>query len=629
MKLLWSLILLSAFIFTPNFSIGQQQFGGVPEFLLKDKSQLKSSPITLDLKEEIRSFRQKSKSSDEEAFEALPILNNKASTQKKDLNKLIAGKKNTIQSIKITLAPGEESYMRFGSFAMPQGSRLFLISMENNKVLGAYTEKNNLETGNFMAGPLKGDILIEYHAPGGEAVDQLPFQLEEVYVRPVFRGVNELGFGAAYACQINVNCNAGANYASSKNGVMRIRMVATQGIALCTGTLLNNTAQDEKRYVLTAFHCLRPPGEPLEPLYDMWSFDFAYESNSCANPAEEPGIVSVQGARKLAEWADTDMMLLEITKVIPESANAYFNGWDRRLDHAPNKSVIIHHPGGDIKKITSDFDKIGIHNSVTNWNNGTSTPVGSHYINDFDDAVYQPGSSGSPLFDDSGKVIGQLHGGPLSDKFCSIGIGYSGRLSLSWDSGPDNTKRLKDWLDPGNTGATNVVGKKASASEQKVRFIGKVTTSDGIAIPNAEVFLSGDEAASFFTGNDGRFVFEDLSTKGRYDIKLTKNTNAANGLSALDLVMMINHILDKKPLPSIFSKLSADVNQDGNISSSDLVQIRSIIIGKTTAFPNSSSWKFEPGLIEMMPGNVGAGSVEVQIVGYKMGDVNNSANPRL
>ena len=182
-------------------------------------------------------------------------------------------------------------------------------------------------------------------------------------------------------------------------------------------------------------HCLVPPDAAITPLFDLFWFDFNYESFSCANPEEEPFPFQVQGAELLAEWEDTDMMLLRIKEDIPIEANVFYAGWDRRLDYEPDTTFLIHHPVGDIKKVSLDLDKAVIHDRRIGWNNGSNSPEFSHYLNDFDDTTYEPGSSGAAIFDNNGSVLGQLHGGPLSDEFCSIGIGYSGRLSVSWDTG--------------------------------------------------------------------------------------------------------------------------------------------------------------------------------------------------
>ncbi|MFQ5495882.1 MAG: fibronectin type III domain-containing protein, partial [Phycisphaerae bacterium] len=63
-------------------------------------------------------------------------------------------------------------------------------------------------------------------------------------------------------------------------------------------------------------------------------------------------------------------------------------------------------------------------------------------------------SSGSPLFDQNHRIVGQLHGG-----FAACGNNDSdwyGRFSVSWNGGGTPSSRLRDWLDAAGTGAMTV-----------------------------------------------------------------------------------------------------------------------------------------------------------------------------
>ena len=70
----------------------------------------------------------------------------------------------------------------------------------------------------------------------------------------------------------------------------------------------------------------------------------------------------------------------------------------------------------------------------------------------WDDGITEVGSSGSPLFDQNGRIIGQLWGG---DSRCNglsqVGSSYYGALSESWSRSSSSDSRLQDWLDPEDT----------------------------------------------------------------------------------------------------------------------------------------------------------------------------------
>ncbi|HWN42615.1 MAG TPA: hypothetical protein VNW71_10355 [Thermoanaerobaculia bacterium] len=68
--------------------------------------------------------------------------------------------------------------------------------------------------------------------------------------------------------------------------------------------------------------------------------------------------------------------------------------------------------------------------------------------------VTEGGSSGSPLYNQAGRFIGQLHGGPSSCGATGNNLSdYYGRFSVSWTGGGTNSTRLSNWLDAGSTGA--------------------------------------------------------------------------------------------------------------------------------------------------------------------------------
>ena len=90
---------------------------------------------------------------------------------------------------------------------------------------------------------------------------------------------------------------------------------------------------------------------------------------------------------------------------------------------------------------------------------GPSVPGdGTHVrITDWDLGTTEPGSSGSPLFDQNHRIIGQLHGG-----YAACGNDDSdwyGRFFTSWTGGGSPTNRLSDWLDPISTGQPALDGR--------------------------------------------------------------------------------------------------------------------------------------------------------------------------
>lgn len=330
----------------------------------------------------------------------------------------------------------------YSRYRLPAGAKLFLYNESRDMVIGAFTERNNKETGLFATSPIKGDVtIVEYYEPA-EAVGVGELTISRIvhgYKDVFFNAAKDAkGFGDAGSCNNNVNCPEGADWQDDKRAVAMI--LTSGGFRLCSGSLVNNVRQDATPYFLTANHCLG--GE------SSWIFMFNYESPTCTN-IDGPTNFTVQGSTLRATYATSDFALLQLTEQPPESYNVYFAGWSN-IDTPSQSSTGIHHPSGDIKKISFDYDPV----TSTNYLQSSGT---THWrIGSWDDGTTEPGSSGSPLFDQNHRVVGQLHGGYAS--CTSLTSDWYGKFAMSWNGGGSASTRLKDWLDPDNTGATVLDG---------------------------------------------------------------------------------------------------------------------------------------------------------------------------
>jgi hypothetical protein len=165
----------------------------------------------------------------------------------------------------------------------------------------------------------------------------------------------------------------------------------------------------------------------------------------------------LSGAVLRSRRTPTDFCLVEITGglvggTVPASYNPYFSGWDNS-GVIPTSSVSIHHPSGDIKKIA--FDDAA---AVISQGMGSSEANSTWTVEWDRNTTTEGGSSGSPLFDQNKRIIGQLWGGGASCSNLSA-PDYYGRVSQSWVPASSNsTNQLKFWLDPNNAGAQFIDG---------------------------------------------------------------------------------------------------------------------------------------------------------------------------
>lgn len=365
----------------------------------------------------------------------------------------------------------------YDKFYLPYGTKLFLYNEDKTQILGAYTYENNDESGMFANEMVYGDIVtLEYYEPGRVAGKPIIHINEVAYF---YRGVpdrkNPSWTEPSEPCEVNINCSpVGDNWQDEKRGVCRILLKIGSQYGYCTGSLVNNTNQDCTPYLLSAYHCYE--GASANDL-NQWIFYFNYEASGCTTPSTEPSSNTMTGCTLKATWSisgGSDFLLVQLKQTVPNSYNVYMNGWNRN-NSVQGPGVCIHHPAGSIKKIST-------YNTATTATYSGSLSNGHWKVTWVQNAngwgVTEGGSSGSPLFDANGLIVGTLTGG---SSYCTAQSSpdYYGKMYYHWDhTGSTSSNRLKDWLDPANTGVTTLNGKYCNGSSQTLNanFTASATT---------------------------------------------------------------------------------------------------------------------------------------------------------
>lgn len=170
---------------------------------------------------------------------------------------------------------------------------------------------------------------------------------------------------------------------------------------------------------------------------------------------------------------------------------------------------------------------------------------------------------------------------------------------------------------------------------------GKVVTETQEAVKNTEVKLdnlTNSTEASYITKDDGYYQFSGLNV---FDFKAVSADNAENpinGVSTLDLVKIQRHILGIESLDSPYKLIAADINNSKSITSSDLTNLRKLILGVTDKFDNNNSWRFVPESYvfadpqfpfdfedKVLVDSIYEDKNNVNFIAVKIGDINNSA----
>ena len=405
----------------------------------------------------------------------------------------------------------------FDQVFMPEGAKLYIYTidaasrgeMDIYEVLGPYGTEINETHRQFWTPIIQGkDVIIELNVPT-TVRDQVSFEL--IRINQGYRGFGEAleGYfhtdqlfgegkqsggdctkdgagGRSGSCNTDVACLADDDPWNEPRRAVGALVIGGSG--LCTGSLVNNTANDRRMLFISATHCgVNVNSAPSMVVY--WNYDWP----SCRTPGDpigtqvgpRPDTIN-SGATWLASTEDpfnnnplhpctsagncSDTSIVELDDPANPDFDLFWAGWDRRdtaatcgpqgaPDSTTGLCASIHHPAGHEKRITfseTDFQlgSIGAANGV-HWTSfwhldppilanipspqPTSLPI----------SVTEGGSSGSPLYNANRQLVGVLSGGSaLCGRPPALQNDEYGALFHAWEGLGTPTSRMRDYLDP-------------------------------------------------------------------------------------------------------------------------------------------------------------------------------------
>jgi hypothetical protein len=381
--------------------------------------------------------------------------------------------------------------LAFTRYFLPPGARLFVYSPDFGHVRGPFTAADNHDHGQLWTPVVFGDtVVVELTVPEQQRDAVL---LELTAVNHDYRGFGRPSSPDSGSCNVDVRCSVGDAW---RPQIRSAAVISTGGSTFCSGGMVNNAAGDFKPYFLTANHCGINSGNAAS-LVTYWN----YENSICRGTPGGGGVGDGTlsqfntGSTFRAASSASDFTLVELSSPPNPAYKLFWAGWDRSGANATS-GTCIHHPNTDEKRITF----YNTPTTITSYNNPAVPGNGTHYHVAWSLGVTEGGSSGSHLFDQNQRVIGQLHGGP---SFCGGGdlSDYYGRVFVSWTGGGTAATRLSDWLDTPGTGQQAIDG------AQRVPVPAAFSAADrsSVVVYRAGAWLffdyaTGSALSSVFTG---------------------------------------------------------------------------------------------------------------------------------
>lgn len=359
----------------------------------------------------------------------------------------------------------------FSKFQLPEGAKVFVYNSDQTEILGSYTSENNTDLNLLPVQPIGGDeIIVEYQEPENA---EFKGEIEIGEVNHDFRGL----FRAAteprdpiQSCHPNLVC-----YPEDIQPGSGVVVLIINGNTYCTGSLINNTAENGTPYLITATHCMNRDYDPTflaNRKYDLVAGSivafFNYNAPVCGTDIRGNTQMTLASADSVLISERHDITLLKMKQVPPKEYQPYYLGWN--VSQSPTAPFHgIHHPNGGIKKVAVDENSLAIASFLGDKYN--MEPNAHWGVQGWEVGSTEGGSSGSPLLDKDKRILGTLTGG---ESKCSSPRGPDVYASLAkyWNvtGSLGNPNAINNYLDPTNSGFQQIDGFNPYASQPMTRI---------------------------------------------------------------------------------------------------------------------------------------------------------------
>lgn len=299
--------------------------------------------------------------------------------------------------------------VHFEKFSLPPNARLYLYTSSGD-VRGPYTGKGPNRDGSFWSGTLFSEsvtVALYIDSPVNHTVPaDLNFFITDIayigsgFLQPETKATWSTDQCSNAPCVQDASCGVSEPALAARNGTAKIEWISGPYVYTCTGGLLADTDPvTERKLFLTANHCLSSNNNTLETFFN-------YTTDSCQGtcPERTSAIPATTGATVLATGRKADYTLLELgAGTLP--ASAVFLGWNPTPIHDANGTELFRVSNPNFgPQVYSEHSVDSSSPTCRQWNRGPRI-----YSKDLYGAT-DGGSSGSPVVNNAGQVVGQLSG---------------------------------------------------------------------------------------------------------------------------------------------------------------------------------------------------------------------------
>jgi len=336
--------------------------------------------------------------------------------QRRDLHGALSptGDGGFVWALAVSSANAGAIRVHLENFSLPDNTELFFYS-QGGEAYGPYTGTGPDETGDFWTASVfgsEGVLQLRVAAPATNA-DLRKISLSITEIGHVGRGFLGGDGGVAAFCTYNANCIENTNCTNvaavndAENAVAKMLWIAGCCIYTCSGGLIADTETgSEIPYFLTANHCLSRNNHAAN-LEAFFHYQVNCGVSTCTGTFTDPPDTLISGKTLGATVKATnrvgDYTLLQLNQTPP--GGSVFLGWNSTPVANSNGAVLhrVSHPSGAPQAYSK-------HTVDTTAPTCQGWPRGERIYSRDNIGATEGGSSGSPVVNADGKIVGQLSG---------------------------------------------------------------------------------------------------------------------------------------------------------------------------------------------------------------------------
>jgi hypothetical protein len=436
--------------------------------------------------------------------------------------------------------------VHFTDFSLGPDAEVYVYNM-NGEAFGPYTGSGPGNSNDFWSHTVTGPVaFVQLRQYGNSSPRSNRFTVADIgylgekFLLPFMQQPNTYDGDVSRAmvhcpgnenCVEDASCFSGGAISDAKKAMAHMQWISGAWIYYCSGGLIADTDTGSQiPYFLTANHCISKArdAKALECYFQYWT-------SSCHGACYDPVGVCPRtlGADIMDSSRDGDHTLMRLWENPP--SGSVFMGWTTSpMAFADGTHLFrISHPSGEAQAYSE-------HVVDSQYIECSSLPIGEFIYSQDVVGATEGGSSGSPVMNMSGQIVGQLYGAcGYTLEVCDFEQNRTvdGAFAFYYP-------RVAQWLDtgPGPTGGKMHVDSIILSTKSKGKKTDAIATV--VIVDEGGAPVAGATVTGTFTGDASGTTSATTGASGEVALKLSVTGSVSSFAFCVDNVVLTDWTYD-------------------------------------------------------------------------------------